>query len=245
MTDTLSQLVRLSRSMQSLAAASALLAGVPDSMRALHDEFTAAKAELDALDAAATQASLDRRQAEAAIADAQEKLKHFQQQVSKVRNQREYGALLTEIDTVKQQAKGLEDTALAALTRAEELTEQLTERRAAFADLDTRYQAELANWEAEKPAVAQRAAELKAEVEGLEVGLPRPILGHLRRIFERYKGDTLSFVRRVERPGSQAIWHCSSCNYQVRPQVAVEIRSKGAIVQCEGCKRFLRSEESA
>lgn len=245
MTDTLSQLVRLSRSMQSLAAASALLAGVPDSMRALHDEFTAAKAELDALDAAATQASLDRRQAEAAIADAQEKLKHFQQQVSKVRNQREYGALLTEIDTVKQQAKGLEDTALAALTRADELTEQLTERRAAFTDLDARYQAELANWEAEKPAVAQRAAELKAEVEALEVGLPRPILGHLRRIFERYKGDTLSFVRRVERPGSQAIWHCSSCNYQVRPQVAVEIRGKGAIVQCEGCKRFLRSEESA
>ena len=97
MTDTISQLVHLSRSMQSLAAASALLAGVPESMRALHEEFTAAKAELDALDASATQAALERRQAEAAIADAQEKLKHFQQQVSKVRNQREYGALLTEI----------------------------------------------------------------------------------------------------------------------------------------------------
>ena len=54
MTDTISQLVHLSRSMQSLAAASALLAGVPESMRALHEEFTAAKAELDALDASAT-----------------------------------------------------------------------------------------------------------------------------------------------------------------------------------------------
>src|SRR6186997_2005271 len=115
MTDMISQLVHLSRSMQSLASASALLAGVPDSMRALHEEFLAAKAELDALDASATQAALERRQAESAIADAQEKLKHFQQQVSKVRNQREYGALLTEIDTVKQQTKSLEDEALAAL----------------------------------------------------------------------------------------------------------------------------------
>ena len=244
MTDTISQLVHLSRSMQSLASASALLAGVPESMRALHEEFTAAKTELDALDASATQAALDRRQAEAAIADAQEKLKHFQQQVSKVRNQREYGALLTEIDTVKQQTKTLEDAALAAESRSEEIAQQVAARRAAFADLDSRYQAELVNWEAEKPVVAQRAAVLKAEVEALEVGLPRPVLGHLRRIFERYKGDTLAMVRKVERPGAQAIWHCSSCNYQIRPQVAVEIRSRGTIVQCEGCKRFLRVEEN-
>ncbi len=245
MTDKISKLVQLSLSMQSLAAASALLAGVPDSMRALHEEFTAAKAELDALEASATQAALDRRQAEAAIADAQEKLKHFQQQVSKVRNQREYGALLTEIDTVKQQAKTLEDAALAALARSEEIAQELADRRAVFADLDARYQIELVNWEAEKPAVALRAAALKAEVEALEVGLPRPILGHLRRIFDRYKGDTLAMVRRVERPGAQAIWHCSSCNYQIRPQVSVEIRTRGTIVQCEGCKRFLRVEENA
>ncbi len=244
MTDTISQLVHLSRTMQSLASASALLAGVPESMRALHDEFTAAKAELDALEASATEAALDRRQAEAAIADAQEKLKHFQQQVSKVRNQREYGALLTEIDTVKQQTKTLEDAALAALGRADEIAKELADRNAVFADLDGRYKAEMVKWEAEKPEVAQRAAALKAEVDALEVGLPRPILGHLRRIFERYKGDTLAVVRKVDRPGAQAIWHCSSCNYQIRPQVAVEIRTRGTIVQCEGCKRFLRVEDN-
>ena len=244
MTDTISQLVHLSRTMQSLAAASALLAGVPESMRALHEEFTAAKAELDALDASATQAALERRQAEAAIADAQEKLKHFQQQVSKVRNFFFNDTATTEIYTVKQQTKTLEDAALAAETGSEEIAKELADRRAAFVDLDTRYKAELVNWEAEKPVVAQRAALLRAEVETLEVGLPRPILGHLRRIFERYKGDTLAVVRKVERPGAQAIWHCSSCNYQIRPQVAVEIRSRGTIVQCEGCKRFLRVEDN-
>jgi predicted nucleic acid-binding Zn-ribbon protein len=245
MTDMISQLVHLSRSMQALASATALLAGVPESMRSLHDEFTAAKAELDALDASATQAALDRRQAEAAIADAQEKLKHFQQQVSKVRNQREYGALLTEIDNVKQQSKTLEDAALSAFARSEEIAQQLAERQAGFAELDSRYKAEMVTWEAEKPLVAERAAVLRAEVEGLEAGLPRPVLGHLKRIFERYRGDTVATVRRVERPWAQAIWHCSSCNYQIRPQVAVEIRSRGTIVQCEGCKRFLRIDDNA
>lgn len=245
MTDKISKLVQLSLSMQSLAAASALLAGVPDSMRALHEEFTAAKAELDTLDANATQAALDRRQAEAAITDAQEKLKHFQQQVSKVRNQREYGALLTEIDNAKQSSRALDDSALAALERAEALGRELEERRAAFADLETRYAAELAKWEAEKPEVARRAAAHQAEVDRLKEGIPRPILGHLQRIFDRYRGDVLAVLRRVERTGASAIWHCASCNYQIRPQVAVEIRTKGSIVQCEGCKRFLRDDEGA
>ena len=60
-----------------------------------------------------------------------------------------------------------------------------------------------------------------------------------------YRGETLALLKRAERTGATAIWHCGSCNYQIRPQVAVEIRSRGAIVQCGGCKRFLRPDESA
>ena len=243
MTDALAQLVRLTTAMQLLAADTALLAGVPDDMRALHEEFTRERAAVEGLAADADTAALDRRKAEGAIADAQEKLKHFQQQVSRVRNQREYGALLTEIDNAKQSSRVLEEAALAALERADELSKELETRRAAFTELEARYAAELAKWEAEKPRVAERAAARRAEVEALQQGLPRPILGHLQRIFDRYRGEVLTNLRRVERTGAVAIWHCSSCNYQIRPQVAVEIRTKGAIVQCEGCKRFLRIED--
>jgi predicted nucleic acid-binding Zn-ribbon protein len=242
MTDALAQLIRLTQSMRQLAADSALLAGVPDGMRALHEEYERERAALERLAADSESAALERRRAEGAIADAQEKLKHFQQQVGRVRNQREYGALLTEIDNAKQSAKALEESALGALERAEDLARELGGRRAAFAELEARYREEHAKWEAEKPQVAERAADRKAEVDELQRDLPRPVVGHLNRIFERYRGDVLAVLRRVERTGGAAIWHCSSCNYQIRPQVAVEIRTRGAIVQCEGCKRFLRDE---
>jgi predicted nucleic acid-binding Zn-ribbon protein len=228
--------------MQLLASDTALLSGVPEEMRALHEEYTRDNLALQALAQEAEAAALERRKAEGAIADAQEKLKHFQQQVSRVRNQREYGALLTEIDNAKQSSRALEESALAALERAEELGKELAARREAFGELEARYRAELEKWEAEKPRVAERAAARKAEVESLQQGLPRPILGHLQRIFDRYRGEVIAVVRRVERTGAAPIWHCSHCNYQIRPQVAVEIRTKGAIVQCEGCKRFLRAE---
>src|SRR5512134_2107708 len=151
MTDSLNQLIRLTQSMRLLAADTALLAGVPDEMRTLHDEFTRERAAIEKLAADVETATLERRKSEGAIADAQEKLKHFQQQVGRVRNQREYGALLTEIDNAKQSSRALDDSALAALERAEALGRELAERRAAFADLEGRYQAELAKWEAEKP----------------------------------------------------------------------------------------------
>jgi predicted nucleic acid-binding Zn-ribbon protein len=245
MTEPLQQLIRLSRAMQLLAADTALLAGVPEEMRALHDEFTAERAAISRLEQDNESAALERRRSEGAIADAQEKLKHFQQQVAKVRNQREYGALLTEIDNAKQNSKALEESALAALEKSEELGRELASRREAFGGLEARYQEALARWEAEKPEVARRAEEHRREVAGFEEGLPKPVLAHLKRIFERYRGEALAFLRRVERTGGAAIWHCASCNYQIRAQVAVEIRSRGAIVQCEGCKRFLRPEETA
>jgi len=242
MTDLVSRLRQFDRTLAELRRASTLLAGVPDSMRALHDEHTAARAALEALEAAAEAAALDRRTAEAAIADAQEKLKHFQQQVSRVRNQREYGAILSEIDQAKTQLRSLEEAALAALDKAETTVRELETRREGFAELATRYDAEMVAWEAEKPSVAAEVARLEAAANELRGGLPKPVVVQFVRIVERYSGVAMAEVKRAERPGQSAIWHCGVCNFQIRPQVALEIRLRGAIVQCDGCRRFLYSE---
>ena len=242
MPDLISRLRRFDRTYAELREAAALLAGVPESMRALHEEHSAERAAIDALEAARQAAALERSNAEGAVADAQEKLKHFQQQVSRVRNQREYGAILSEIDQAKTQLRALEEAALAALEKSESTARELESRRAAFAELAARYDAELVAWEAEKPTVARRVAELEREADELRAGLPKPVVAQFLRIIERYSGAAMAEVRRTERAGQAAIWHCGVCNFQVRPQVALEIRLKGAIVQCDGCRRFLYAE---
>jgi predicted nucleic acid-binding Zn-ribbon protein len=45
-------------------------------------------------------------------------------------------------------------------------------------------------------------------------------------------------------PRGPVVWHCSVCNYRVRPQMIVEIKTNGALVQCERCHRFLRVEDN-
>lgn len=238
-----SRLVVYHRLARALAVVNARLEGVPEEMRSLHDEYTAARAAIEELARGVDEAAHERRLREGAVSDAQEKLKKFQQQVSRVRKQNEYAALLSEIDQAKNALRGAEESALEAIERAERLARELDEQRSGIGSLEERYQAALADWEAKKPAVADEAKQLAADVAARRAELPPGIGAQYDRIAAKYRGDVLTSVRRAERPNGAVLWHCATCNYQLRSQLALEIRTRGAVVQCDGCKRFLLAED--
>ena len=243
-TTHLRTIVRLQSALDALRRAEKQLSGVPEWMEELHGQHSARLAEIAAVGEAAETATHDRRRAEAAIQDASEKLKHYQQQISLVRTQREYSALLQEIDTVKGSIKGLEEQALAGMEGYDQAQKKLTEERAAFAELDDRYQQALAQWQGERPAVEQQAETLRAEVTQLRSELPRATLTNFERVYERRNGDAVAPLKKSTAPGGP-IYHCGGCNYRVRLQVVGEIRNKGSLVQCDGCRRFLYVPEEA
>ncbi len=246
MTNHLADIVKLQAVLTELGAAERRLTGIPDWMSELHEEHQTRLAAIAELETAAETARQDRRGAEAAIADAQEKLKRYQQQINQVSTQREYGALLHEIDTTKAQISAAEEQGLAAMERREQVEGELARSREAFADLDGRYNAELERWEAEKPGIAHRIDELKIAAATLRESLPRGTLAQFDRVRERHRGEGLAPIQEVNRGGrGPRFWHCGACNYSVRPQVVVEVRTSGALIQCEACKRILYLPESA
>jgi predicted nucleic acid-binding Zn-ribbon protein len=244
MNQNLETIVELQRSLTYLRDAEQRLHGIPDWMRELHDEHVARRAEIDILLEVAEEAARERRAAESAVADAQEKLKKYQQQINKVSTQREYGALLQEIDTVKSQIVAFEEQAFSSLERHDQTQRDLAAKREGFRELDERYQAELARWESEKPDVERQVESLRGLVTTLKERLPRPVLAQFERIRERNPGGALAPVRLIERPGrGPREWHCAACNYRVRPQTVVEIRNSNSLVQCDSCKRILYLED--
>jgi predicted nucleic acid-binding Zn-ribbon protein len=246
MSQYLETIVELQDALNRLREAEQRLNSIPDWMRELHDEHSSTKAEIDTIQEAVDEAARERRAAEAVAADAQEKLKKYQQQINRVSTQREYGALLQEIDTVKTQISGSEEQALSSLDRHEKAQKDLAERNASFQDLAQRYAAELARWESEKPGVAKEVAKLKARIAELRGKLPRPALSQFDRILERNPTGALASIKLIERPGKgQREWACTSCNYRVRPQSVVEIRNGTSLVQCDSCKRILYVEPEA
>lgn len=245
MASQLSLVTKLQTALTEAADLNALLSGIPDWMQELHDEYNVRKSEIDVLEEALEAAASERRAAEATEADCQEKLKGYQDQISQVRNQREYGALLQEIDLVKNQIRDCEEKALVALEQYEATEKLRDEAKEAFADLDQRYAESMKKWEAEKPDITQQAKEVAGEIERLEGALPGRILAHFRRVFERHQGNAMAAVQEVQQTGKKKvqIWHCGACNYRVRPQSVVEIADKGTLVLCDSCKRILYAAE--
>jgi predicted nucleic acid-binding Zn-ribbon protein len=237
--------VRLQQAVADLRHAERQLAGVPTWMEELHEEHSASQARIAAEQASAEEADRNRRKAEAATQDAQERLRHYQQQVRQVRTQREYAALLQEIDTVKAQIKALEETALTEMEANEQARQRLEAERSSSADLAARYGEALARWESEKPGVEQQAATLRREVAELREQLPRPVVSTFDRLLDHRSGRAIAPLRRGTAPGTGDSWHCSACNYRVRLQLATDLRTRGVVVQCEGCKRILYVEDEA
>lgn len=244
MAQNLDTILELQQALIDLKAADQRLHGIPDWMRELHDEHVAKQAEITTLEEAAEVAARERRTAEAATADAQEKLKKYQQQINKVSNQREYGALLQEIDTTKRLITTSEETAFSSLEKSEQAQKDLEARRESFRELAERYAAETARWEAEKPGIAQQIASLRERIAHLKEQLPRSTSSQFERILDRHPSGALAPVRLIEGPRKgPREWHCGACNYRVRPQVVVEIRNSDSLVQCDSCKRILYVEE--
>jgi len=242
MTGPLDRITALQEALDQLLSAETQLAGIPDWMEELHAEHSIAKAEIDELEAVVDEARQQRLEAETVVADSQEKLRHFQDQVSMVRNQREYGALLQEIDQVKNLIQRSEEEGLAALELQEEAQQPLAEKYDAFSGLGSRYNEALEKWETEKPAVAERAEQLKITIEELREQLQPNMLLRFDRIRERYSGRAMAEVKGLERGRQPKIWHCAACNYRVRPHVVMQILNDGSIVLCDSCKRILYLE---
>jgi predicted nucleic acid-binding Zn-ribbon protein len=242
----LDTVIDLQKALNELHDAEERLHGIPDWMRELHDEHAGKKAEIEALLEGVEEAASERRAAEAETQDSQEKLKNYQEQISRVRNQREYGALLQEIDGIKGTIKELEERALEALERQDAAQASLDELKEGFRELDDRYSAELEKWEAEKPGVAKQVEDLKGRISVLRERIPPSSLALFERVLERHAGSALAEIRKIERVGrGPQIWSCSTCHYRVRPQAVVEISNNGSIVFCDSCKRILYLEETA
>ncbi|HEX9943647.1 MAG TPA: hypothetical protein VGG03_16675 [Thermoanaerobaculia bacterium] len=244
MNQNLHNVLELQAALTQLREAEQRLHGIPDWMRELHDEHEARRAEIQALEATAEEASRQRRTAEAAVQDAQEKLRKYQQQINRVTTQREYGALLQEIDVVKGQIAAHEEQAFSSLERHEQAQKELAALRESFREVEERYAAEMARWEAEKPEVSRHVEGLRGRIADLKDRLPRNLTAQFERILVRYPSSAVAPVRPIDRPGrGQREWHCVACNYRVRPQVVVEIRNGSNLVQCDACKRILYLEE--
>lgn len=174
------------------------------------------------------------------LADLAEKLKKYQQQLMSVKTNREYGALLNEMDGVKREVRTREDEFLSLEEQLAALKKEAEEMSASFPKEEAGYEEQMTDWRSEQAILAREIEEAETKAGELRNALDKRLLSTFDRIAKVRAGVAVARVVMVDQKNAA----CSSCNVRLRPQLLSDLRLSKETIICESCKRILYWERT-
>jgi predicted nucleic acid-binding Zn-ribbon protein len=230
MNPDLDRLIRLQRLETAADEARRTIADHPQRALALEERLSAGREAVAGVKARLSEGQTKRRAEEKEVSTVQVRLAKYKDQLLEVKTNREYQAMLHEIETAQNDIKGREDRILEAMMESDELNAEL---KKAEGDL-TREEKEVG---AERQALDQELAALQAELERTAIAreaLTREIDHGVLAVFEQVAKWRKGVAVAEARDGM-----CTICHVRLRPQVFNEVRRNASIIQCDSCRRIL------
>jgi predicted nucleic acid-binding Zn-ribbon protein len=227
-------LVRLQRTYDRIAEAIRERQTPPPEVKQLQEENRTRRSELLEMEARLAQHSEELLQVKKKEEEWKLELAHFQRQKGMVTNEREFTAVISEIDYA---TKALNDAVArrqeleAAIT---ELSEEIETRREARPEEESTHQEVVAAWEQRKDELRQQVHDLAEQAQQIETDLNPKHRARFLRLLESKKGTAVAAV---------AEGSCSVCHFSVRPHLQQRVRRCQEIIVCEHCHRILFFEE--
>ncbi len=207
----------------------------PDHLAHVEAAFQDARRRREEAGEKHSRAAARKKVLEGEIADLSEKLKKFQQQLPSVKTNREYGALLNELDAVKREVRAREDEILSLEENLAASSAEVAAHEASFPAEEAGYEEQMKDWRAEQATLAAEIAAAETEARKLEASIDKGLLRRFRQIAGRRGGVALARVTMV---GPQTA-SCSACHVRLRPQLLSDIRLSKELIFCDSCKRIL------
>lgn len=230
-------LLRLFRADQALREAVAHLDSITKEVRtqesrnaATRERLTAAQARLKELQARSANHELDLKMREEHI----EKLRNRQQTAA---NNKEYQALLVEINTAKVDRAKIEEATI-------KLMEQVETATAEVSRLTTTLEADSAKLAELQARVGDKAAAAKAEVDRLRperdaaaAALKPELVVQFDRLAERFDGEAMAAIDKPNPREEEYL--CLGCNITLVTNVFNQLKTRDDVVTCPSCRRIL------
>lgn len=219
------------------------LEAIPAERQQIEDEFRQQTADFHSLEESRDDARAERRRIELDLAQYEEQHEKFKADLMRVRNQKEYGTILREIDATKKSIGALETETLQLMEKIEGLDKQLADLAPEQTRRRGEVDASLSELDAEVARINAELSELRATRQSLTVDISPNMLRVYDRIAQKRKGRAMSEAR-GEIGGTGK---CSACNMSLRPQVFSDIRRGDELIVCDNCNRilFYRPEQEA
>ena len=228
-------LVRLQKVYDAISEAIAEHNSPPAEIRGLEEANRLRQEELQEMERQAEAHSEEIKEVRKKEAESELELEHFQKQKSSVTNEREFTAVISEIDYA---TKAIEETSARRKELEEaiaQLTAEVEERRNARPEEETAQTEVVTSWEKKKAKLLRKVHKLSKEAKKVEEEIQPKNRARFLRLLESKQGTSVSKV--VD--GS-----CSLCHFALRPHLQQRVRRCEEIIDCEHCHRILYIEET-
>lgn len=207
------------------------LEAIPARIQTIRDELQQAKASVDALRAKLDGARKDIRTKEKELEYQAAQRKKLEAKLYEVKTNKEYSAVLAEIESAKVEKDRIEEEILALMELQERLGREVVEADARLRPQEAEAKVQEAAATEELRALEVDVEAARSERESVVRDVPRDLLAQYARLLKGRAGLAVALV------GSNGI--CSGCRVTLTPQRFNEVRQSSQILVCENCGRFL------
>ncbi len=229
MNPDLEKLVHLQKAASQLQKVESDLAEVPKDKETLAARLSQERGRLDAVRDGLQASQKARKQYETELQDLEQKRSKYKGQLMDVKTNKEYTAMLHEIEAVEREIRGREDLVLGEMEKAEGLAAE-TKRE------ELEWKAVEEGFRTESKALDQRAEGLKQDADRLR--------GERDQVAASISGPAIDLYNRVARLRGVAVAEakdgtCQVCHVKLRLQMYSELKRNEEIAQCPSCNRIL------
>ena len=208
---------------------------IPAHMEEIEKDYSQLSAEIEERESKLTGLKVAIREAESKIALLDETSKRYKQQLLSVKTNREYSALLTEIEGVRREKEELEESIIQNMEKIDAISAEIEEKKGALVELGKERQDKKEGLNLKLAELGQEISLCKRKREELAGEVNRPIL----KLYERIMSSRANRAVVAIRSGS-----CSGCFDHVPIQKVADIRKEDQIYTCDSCGRILYYDES-
>lgn len=205
------------------------VSGIPTKCRELDRVVDAREAELVLLQAQVEEAKKNLRFLERQVEEKQEELAKYNSQLPLIKTNREYKAILLEIDLVEKEISDIEEMMITKMTEVEEFEARVAAEAAKVHEAKEEAEREKARLEQKQKAIEESLRGTRSEREHLAADIDGSLLSQYDRIRTRKGGLAMAGLNDES---------CGACHMMLPPQVVNEVIG-GAVKTCPSCHRLL------
>ncbi len=203
---------------------------LPDMMENLNREIKEAQEKLENAIAALEEAKVQQKNLEVEIAAKEAELEKFQKQMMTIKTNKEYDALVAEIDAVKTAISEKETELLKVMETITQLEEEIPQFREQHERIQENDSKQLKILQEKIDSIGDKISSKELERNSITSSIPRPTLAIYERVRKGKGGTVVVAVKKRS---------CSACHNTLTPQRVQEIRRGDKIYTCDACGRLL------